>query len=302
MKIKLMSILAVFVCLFSASTVSAEDWRKKYPKVTLGIASGENQQDTILRWKPGVEYLSDQLGIEVVLRTASDYAGIIEAMAAGKVEFGWIGGAGYAVAYDIMDQNVEPLVMDVSSKGKLGYYSIIIVKGDSSYNSLEDLKGKSLSFTDPNSTSGYMVSSTALGKMGYLDKKNSFFSRTGFSGSHENGVVAVLNGTYDAAVTWAYDKTEGNHTRMAKKGMIKPSDIRIIWWSPLIPNSPFCAIKSLPEDLKQKFKSAMLNFEKNDPVRFNKVIDKMMGGFASTNHAMYQYAIDIRKQQKKERN
>jgi phosphonate transport system substrate-binding protein len=302
MRIKLISILVAIACTFSAFTVSAEDWRKKYPKVTLGIASGENQQDTILRWQPGVEYLSSQLGIEVVLRTASDYAGIIEAMAAGKVEFGWIGGNGYAVAYDIMDGNVEPLIMDVSSKGKLGYYSIIIVKGDSLYNSLEDLKGRSMAFTDPNSTSGYTIPSTVLGNKGYLDKTKPYFSRTGFSGSHENGVVAVLNGTYDAAVTWAYDKTEGNHTRMAKKGMIKPSDIKIIWWSPLIPNSPFCAIKSLPEGMKQKFKNAMLNFEKNDPVRFNKVIDKMMGGFAPTNHEMYQYAIDIRERKKKERN
>jgi phosphonate transport system substrate-binding protein len=302
MKFKLVSILVAVACAFSAFTVSAEDWRKKYPKVTLGIASGENQQDTILRWQPGVEYLSNQLGIEVVLRTASDYAGIIEAMAAEKVEFGWIGGAGYAVAYDIMDGNVEPLVMDVSSKGKLGYHSMIIVKGDASYGSLADLKGKSLAFTDPNSTSGYTIPSTVLSKEGYLDKNKPFFSRTGFSGSHENGVMAVLNGTYDAAVTWAYDKTEGNHTRMAKKGMIKPNDIKIIWWSPLIPNSPFCAIKSLPEGLKQGFKNAMLNFEKNDPVRFNKVIDKMMGGFAPTNAEMYQYAIDIRALKKKERN
>jgi phosphonate transport system substrate-binding protein len=301
MKIKLMSILVAIVCIFSAFTVSAEDWREKYPKVTLGIASGENQQDTVLRWQPGVEYLSDQLGIEVVLRTASDYAGIIEAMAAGKIEFGWIGGSGYATCYDIMDGNVEPLVMEVSSKGKLGYYSIIVVKGDSPYNSLEDLKGKSLAFTDPNSTSGYMIPSNYLDKMGYLDKKKPYFSRTGFSGGHENGVFAVLNGTYDAAINWAYDKEEGNHTRMAKKGMIKLSDIKIIWWSPLIANSPFVAIKSLPEDLKQKFKSAMLNFEKKDPVRFNKVVEKMMGGFAATNHEMYQYAIDIRESQKRKR-
>lgn len=302
MRKKWISMLVVIACTLTAFNVSADDWRKKFPKITLGIASGENQQDTILRWQPGVEYLSEQLGIEVELRTASDYAGIIEAMAAGKVEFGWIGGNGYAVAHDIMDGNVEPLVMDVSSKGKLGYYSIIIVKGDSQYKSLDDLKGKSLAFTDPNSTSGHTIPDTILGKKGYLDKNKPFFSRTGFSGSHENGVVAVLNGTYDAAVTWAYDETQGNHTRMVEKGMIQANDIKIIWWSPLIPNSPFCAIKSLPEGMKQKFKDAMLNFEKNDPVRFQKVIDKMMGGFAPTNREMYQYAIDIRERKKKERN
>jgi phosphonate transport system substrate-binding protein len=86
------------------------------------------------------------------------------------------------------------------------------------------------------------------------------------------------------------------------KGMIKDNDIKIIWWSPLIPNSPFCATKSLPEDMKEAFKTALLDFEKNDPQRFKKVVEGMFGGFAEANHDMYQYAIDIRERQKRERN
>lgn len=301
MKFRLLSICVVFSIMFSAYSAFGEDWRKNYPKVTFGLASGENQQDTITRWQPAADYMSEQMGVKVVIRTASDYAGIIEAMAAGKVEFAWLGGSGYATAYDVTGGNVEALLMDVSSKGKLGYHSVIVVKGDAPFNSLEDLKGRSLAFADPNSTSGYMIPKTILSKKGYMDRNKPFFSRTGFSGSHENGVIAVVNNTYDAAATWAYDKEEGNHSHMISKGMIKPGDIKIIWWSPLIPNSPFCALKSLPGEMKQAFKTALLNFEKNDPARFKKVVSGMLGGFAEADHDMYQYAIDIRQTQKRER-
>jgi phosphonate transport system substrate-binding protein len=301
MKRTLVAVFATLTLACLPPSAWPQDWVKQYPEVTFGVTGGENQQDAITRWQPACDYLSEQLRIKFKLRTASDYAGIIEAMGAGKVEFAWYGGAGYAAAYDITGGNVEALAMDVSSQGNLGYHSVIVVKGDSPFQKLEDLRGKSLAFADPNSTSGYMVPSTLLAQQGLLDRAKPFFSTVGFSGSHENGVIAVINGTYDAAATWAYDGNEGNLQSMVTKGMIKPDAVRIIWRSPLIPNSPFSAVKSLPDGLKQAFKQALLDFHKKDPARFAQVTKGMFGGFAPAKHEQYQYAIDIREAQKKER-
>lgn len=68
------------------TSVVAADWRSEYPKITFGVTTGENAKDARARWTPFVEYLEEQLKIEVELRQASDYAGIFEAMGAGKVE------------------------------------------------------------------------------------------------------------------------------------------------------------------------------------------------------------------------
>ena len=44
----------------------------------------------------------------------------------------------------------------MDSEGLTGYHSVIAVKADSPYQSLDDLKGKTLAYADPNSTSGYL--------------------------------------------------------------------------------------------------------------------------------------------------
>lgn len=38
-----------------------------------------------------------------------------------------------------------------------GYHSVVIVKADSPYKTLDDLKGKAFGFADPDSTSGYLI-------------------------------------------------------------------------------------------------------------------------------------------------
>ena len=46
--------------------------------------------------------------------------------------------------------------------GTTGYYSIGFARKDSGITSMEDAKGKSFAFADPNSTSGYLVPAAEL--------------------------------------------------------------------------------------------------------------------------------------------
>jgi len=277
----------------TAATAAHADWRKKYPTVSFGVTTGENAADSLKRWTPFVEYMSKATGVKWILRQASDYAGIIEAMAAKKVEMAWYGGAGYAKAYKVTGGNVQPLAMEVGLNGKSGYHSVIVVRKDSPAQKLEDLKGKTLAFADPNSTSGFLVPSYALTTQGKYGKGINFFKKTGFSGSHENGVLAVIKGTWDAAATWMYDRKLGNLSRMAGKGMIKMSDVRIIWMSPQIPNSPFTVRKDLPEEMKQTIKTALFAFPKADPKRWAVTSKGNFSGFAPASHKTYEFAIKI---------
>jgi phosphonate transport system substrate-binding protein len=148
------------------------------------------------------------------------------------------GPASYARAF-ITGAQVEPFAIEVSGDGTKGYYSVLYVKADSPYKTVQDLRGKNLCLVDPNSTSGNNVPRYALHNMGIEPEK--FFSRVVYTGSHENAVIALNQGTVDMAANWWNDEQESNLLRMARKGMVKSEDFRIVFRSEQIVNSPFAS-------------------------------------------------------------
>ena len=133
------------------------------------------------------------------------------------------GPASYARAY-VTGAKGEPFAIEVSGDGTMGYYSVLYVKKDAPYKTIQDLKGKNLCLVDPNSTSGNNVPRFAMHKMGIEPDK--FFSKVVYAGSHENAVIALDKGTVDVAANWWNAEDDSNLTRMAKKGMVKKHQAR----------------------------------------------------------------------------
>ena len=92
-----------------------------------------------------------------------------------------------------------------------------------------------------------------------------FFSQVVFTGSHENAVLALAQGTVDVAANWWNADDDSNLTRMLAKNMVKSSDgtpmkkedFRIIVKSDLIINSPYAYLSDLPEDMKAAIKQGV---------------------------------------------
>ena len=122
---------------------ASADWREKYKVLKIGSVTVENQAATITRFKPFADYMEKKLGVKVEVFTASDYAGIVQALSAGQIHLGRMGGAAYAAGYIDSDGGIEPLVMNVEPNGGKGYHSVLIVRADSPYKTINDLKGKS---------------------------------------------------------------------------------------------------------------------------------------------------------------
>ena len=150
--------------------------------------------------------------------------------------------------------------------GSTGYFSVIAVRCDSGLKSLDDLKGKTLAFADPDSTSGYAVPYFNLAKEGYDPK--SYFGAVPFSGAHETGVLGVYNKQYDAAATYITNETNGIPQRMVTKGMIEDGSICTIWKSPEITSGPLAARANLPEDLIADMRQAVMDIPENDTLAF----------------------------------
>jgi phosphonate transport system substrate-binding protein len=266
------------------------DWRAQHRELRLGISSAENERDAIARQQPFQDYIQRTLGVPLRVFRATDYAGVVEAMRSGNVEFARFGPATYALARRVMGERVIAFARDMDQQGGTGYHSVAFVKADSPYQRIEDLRGRSFAFADPNSTSGFAFPSYFLRKAGF--DPNSFFGRTGFSGSHEQSVIAVLNGTYDAAATFWSNEQRGNIQRMIEKGMIQPGTTRIIWTSPLIPNSPWVMRADLPEALRRDWTAAVLAMPERDPAAFA-VAASGAKGVVPSGHADYLDVIAV---------
>lgn len=124
---------------------------------------------------------------------------------------------------------------------------------------------------------------------------------TSFSGSHENGVMGVVNGTFDAAAT-AWNGEKFNYPdRMAAKGMIPAGATRIVWKSPKMPYAPWTLPTRLPEQMRKDIKQAILDMKSKDPETYDKLLNNRSQGFIEVDHAIYEPIIRMIKANQDER-
>jgi phosphonate transport system substrate-binding protein len=281
-----------------AATARAQSWKSAYPELVLAVVPAENASGVTDRFTPFTTYLSNQLGTKVTLRVANDYAAVIEGQRAGNIHIGYYGPASFARAL-LTGVKATAFVIDVNSDGTKGYYSVFYVKKDSPYKTVEDLKGKNLGLVDPNSTSGYNMPLYALNKKGINAEQ--FFNKVLVTGSHENAVLALWQGTVETCANWWNAPDDSNLTRMLDKGMIKSADgkkatvddFRIILKSDLIINSPTAYLDSLPADLKAAITKAYLDAATKDKAAFDRLSDGKNRPWETVDNAAYGDTIKL---------
>jgi phosphonate transport system substrate-binding protein len=270
---------------FTASAL-AEDWKSKYPELTFAVVPAENASGVTERWAPFVAYLSKELGVKVTLRIANDYAAVIEGQRAGNIQIACYGSASFARAR-LTGVKTDAFASDLNADGGTGYYSVFFVKANSSYNSIDQLKGKNLGLVDPNSTSGNNVPRFELDKMGISDV-DAYFSKVVFTGSHENALLALSQGTVDVAANQWTSDDDSTLAQMLLKGMLKNADgsamkkedFRIIHKSaPIIGPSMYAYSSDLPDDLKAAVAKAFFDAPTKDKVAFDRLSDGQKKGF-----------------------
>jgi phosphonate transport system substrate-binding protein len=284
------SLVACAAGFASVGFVSFASAQTKPAELVLAVVPAENATGVTERFAPVIAYLSKELGTKVTLRIAQDYAAVIEGQRSGQVHLAYYGPASFARAIK-EGVKIDAVAQDVNEDGTRGYYSVFYVKKDSPYQKIEDLKGKNLGLVDPNSTSGYNVPLFALDKMGI--KPNEYFGKVVVTGSHENAVLALQQGTVDVAANWYNDDNESNLLRMARKSMVKAEDFRIIMKSDQIVNSPWAVLADLPADVKKGFQDAMLNMHTKDADAFKKLTDGKGKPYLAVENAAFDPVIKL---------
>ena len=287
-------------------TPGKRPWAAEVPVIRIGLLGGENDADRLARYGGYRKLLEDTFQVPAKMLMAADYAGVIQAFAAKQVEVAYMSPAAYAAAWLESSGDVEPLVTAQEADGSTSYHSVMYVRTDSAISSLEQMKGHSLAWADPNSASGYLIPRSEFRAQG-IDPET-YFSRTGFAGGHEQAVVAVLNHQYDAGVTWtsglgdaSQGYTRGALRSMVDKKMLDMKDLRIIWKSRPIQNGPLTVRKSTPDAFRQDMLAFHLALPLAHPDIYHAVDMGKSKGWVPVQPADYQTFIDMLKQEAAER-
>ena len=138
------------------------DFSKVQKEFRIGFLGDEAAQDIIARNTVPQGLHRSRLQVPAKMFTFKDYAGTMESMLGGNLDYAWFGSSGYAGMYLKDPKAVVPVLTRMQPTGDTGYYSVMVARKDSGIKSLEDAKGKKLGFADPNSTSGYLIPSIEL--------------------------------------------------------------------------------------------------------------------------------------------
>lgn len=208
------------------------------------------------------EYLSEATGKRVVYYTVHSNSAQVEAMRSGRLHIAGFstGPTGYAVNLS----GYVPIAVKGDESALQGYNLIVLVRADSELQELDDLKGKVVAHTSVSSNSGNLAPRALFSAQGLTPDED---YRVVYSGKHDQSVMGVMSGDYDAAPV-ASDVFD----RMVEAGRVDAEDFRIIYQSDRFPTSAFGYAHDLHPELAAKIRAAF------DSYRFPEEMQETFGG------------------------
>ncbi|MBI2525188.1 MAG: phosphate/phosphite/phosphonate ABC transporter substrate-binding protein [Candidatus Rokubacteria bacterium] len=190
-------------------------------------------------------------GVPVRAQVASDYAGVVEALRSRRVDLAFVHPVGYVLAS--REAGCQILVRDIW-QGKVAYTARFYVRKSAGLKRLEELRGKTVAFVDPASSSGFIYPMVLLVKKGLVKDRDpkSFFKEALFAGTHEAALRSLLTGRVDAAVS--FDKAPELHL----KDPALIAQLAFVAETPEIPEAGICARPGLPPEAVARIRRALL--------------------------------------------
>lgn len=226
---------------------AADDWPEQ---LVFAAVPAEGQEALVESFQPMLDAVADLVGIEIELISATDYAGVIEAIIAERAELAFFGPFSYVVA-TIGGADISPIGAVIDAPGEEpGYQSYLVARADNDeISSIDDVAGRNVCLVDPASTSGGLFPAAMLLDAG-LDPDTDL--QATYAGAHDAAVLAVMSGDCDAG--FAFDTMV---TRvLPQAGEIEEGDVKIVAESEIIPGSPIAMGNWLPEALKDELRAA----------------------------------------------
>jgi len=202
-------------------------------------------------WDDFLAHLSKTTGKRVIFFPVQSNAAQIEAMRAGRLHVAGFNTGSNPIAVNCA--GFVPFAMMASKNNEFGYEMEIIVQADGPIRKIEDLKGRTVAFTDPNSNSGFKAPSALLKAQYNLEAGKDF--KSAFSGKHDNSVIGVANKDYDAAAI-----ANSVMVRMVERKAVDGAKLRSIYKSQTFPTTGYGHAYNLKPELAAKVREAFFTF------------------------------------------
>jgi phosphonate transport system substrate-binding protein len=229
--------------------------------LVFGLISPRAAAETRANWEPFVKLLGVAIRRPIDLRVYESQGALVTAFIGGEIDLAWMGNV---PALDIVASGAGGVFAQmVTQDGSVGYKSILVAHRNSQVHALKSLlenaPGLRFGDGDPKSTSGHLVPLYfAFSKNGVASPAEIFKSVE--IGSHQQNLLKVSKKEIDVAT--ANNEELGFFQRdfpdLAR-------EVKVIWESPLIPQSPLLWKATLPDALKASIRKFVLGFAASDP-------------------------------------
>ena len=202
-------------------------------------------------WEPFIEHLEEATGRDVQFFAVQSNSAEVEAMRSGRLHI-----AGFSTGPTPFAVNLAgavPFAIMGADDGQFGYKLQVFTQADSDIKEMADLKGKRVAHTSPTSNSGNQAPRALFPGLGVVPDTD---YEVTYSGSHDQSMLGVVAGDYDAAPV-ASEVVD----RMAERGLYDPADVRLIWESDPFPTTSFTVAHDLEPELAEKIKQAFFSFQ-----------------------------------------
>ena len=200
----------------------------------------------------GLEKLT---GYKYKIAVPTNYAAVIEAMGADQADIGWLP----TFAYILANQKYQAQVaLTTVRNGLEKYRGQFVVRADSGIESLEDINGKVVAYTDASSTSGYIYPSALL-KLNGIEADKYYFA-----GGHPQAILAVYQGSADVGCSY-WSPPQNDEPQDARKAVLETypdimEKVIPIAFTDWIPNDTVTFRKGISDEMKTIIVDALLQF------------------------------------------
>lgn len=146
------------------------------------------------------EYIQLKLGLPTEYITAIPWQDRERLFDRGEIQLLWLCGLPYVHKADLAESSMELLAVPVPAgeryQAKPVYFSDVVVRRHSPFQSFLDLRGAGWAYNEPRSHSGFNVVRAHLAELG---KFTSFFGKVVEAGAHSRSLEMILGGEVDGA-------------------------------------------------------------------------------------------------------
>jgi len=232
-------------------------------------------EDTKKAYTPVFAHLARQLGADFDLVSTTDWAGMAVAMGSGQLDVAWMGPWGYVIANSVTGCHA---VATVKYDDKPIYFAIIIARPDLAVKKFpDDTRGRTISFADVGSTSGWLIPTYYAKVEWKLDPKE--FWKYSEGATHAANEIAVGAGQVDMATDF-----DRNRNAMIASGRVKADSNKIVWQSAPLPNDAIALPGGASKELAAQVQKVLTSISVDEA---KTLLPPRYTGFVAATHASY---------------